>query len=76
MVPATVVFAILVEVDEIYQQLFTGAADKAVRVPALSMAGPRSENHNVSAVNLTTTLEKRRKRRKWCEKGRRRNKER
>lgn len=79
MVPATVDFAILVEVDEIYQQLLTGAAHKAVRVPALSMTGPRSENHNVSTVNLATTLEKeengRKRRKQWCEKGGGRNKE-
>lgn len=64
MVPATVDFAILVEVDEIYQQLFTAAADKAVRVPALSVTGPRSENHNVSTVNLTTTLKKKEQKRR------------
>lgn len=70
MVPATVDFAILVEVDEIYQQLFTSAADKAVRVPALSMTGPRGKNHNVSTVNLTTTLDKEENgRKRRCEKG-------
>ena len=60
MVPATEDLAILVEVDEIHQQFLTHAASEAVRVPAFSMTRPRSKNHNVPSVYLTTTLEGRR----------------
>lgn len=56
MVPATVDLAILVEVYEVHQQLLACAADKAMRVPAFSMACSGSENYDVPSIYLTTTL--------------------
>ena len=55
-VPPTEDLAILVEVDEIHQQLLTHAADKAMRVPAFPMTRPRSKDHDVPSVYLTTAL--------------------
>lgn len=57
MVSAAVDLPVLVEVDQIYQQLVTCAADEAPRVPTHAVTRPGCKNGDVATVDLTATLQ-------------------
>lgn len=57
MVPSTVDFSIMVEVDQIHQHFTARGAGEACGVPAQSRARPRGEHCHFSTVDRFTTLQ-------------------
>lgn len=58
MVAAAVDLPVLVEVDEVYQELFACAAHEAGRVPTNAVAGSGCKYSDVTTVDLSSTLRK------------------
>lgn len=54
--PSTVIFPILVEVDNIHQQLLTGSTTEAVRMPGVLTPPVVGFNSNVSMFKKIATL--------------------
>lgn len=57
MVPAAVDLSILVEVDEVHQELFAHAADKAGGMPTHAVTCPRCKYRDIAAIYLASALE-------------------
>lgn len=57
MVPAAEDLPVLVEVDEVHQELFAHAADKAGGMPTHAVACPRCKYCDVATVCLARALE-------------------